>query len=478
MTVPWQGSFTPANITELIEALCVESSAGRLTFRSGTQMGSLYLLEGQLVDAHYKSLTGLDALAVLLGFEAGEYRFVSGLRSENPNLSGTLPDLFRQALVLQPQQTPIPAQAQPTPNPSLSNSSLASSGLSSSGLSSPSLSSSSVPTTNPPVAHASVSVSPAPTNAAYLPSGFFEEVRALLNDLHVTQPGVVLARAMVGLGDDLSSIPRSRVLEYVRNVETEINPRQAQMFRQSIMLTIDALSTRVNPVVPQSNPIPPQSNPATPSNTASTPVSGLRTVAATLLGRIPGPILSSLFVGEVRQTLEQLRVFNADTAIDRAAENLGFYPSEIPSSHTKKFLTAVIAEITNEQGYQFQQLLDTTIRELEAQGKVNKAPVAERTSPFAFANPLARGKSAQKRVDPAWEFAQSLQQNLKSVVAANSVNGLIQAAATDLGIQASSIAPGYAQKFVQAISQRLDAETAQKFQRTMALSVGVYTAQR
>ena len=466
MTVPWQGSFTPANITELIEALCVESSAGRLTFRSGTQMGSLYLLEGQLVDAHYKSLTGLDALAVLLGFEAGEYRFVSGLRSENPNLSGTLPDLFRQALALQPQQTPIPAQAQPTPNPSLSNSSLASSGLSS-----PSLSSSSVPTTNPPVAHASVSVSPAPTNAAYLPSGFFEEVRALLNDLHVTQPGVVLARAMVGLGDDLSSIPRSRVLEYVRNVETEINPRQAQMFRQSIMLTIDALSTRVNPVVPQSNP-------ATPSNTPNPPMSGLRTVAATLLGRIPGPILSSIFVGEVRQTLEQLRVFNADTAIDRAAENLGFYPSEIPSSHTKKFLTAVIAEITNEQGYQFQQLLDTTIRELEAQGKVNKAPVAERTSPFAFANPLARGKSAQKQVDPAWEFAQSLQQNLKSVVAANSVNGLIQAAATDLGIQASSIAPGYAQKFVQAISQRLDAETAQKFQRTMALSVGVYTAQR
>ena len=461
MTVPWQGSFTPANITELIEALCVESSAGRLTFRSGTQMGSLYLLEGQLVDAHYKSLTGLDALAVLLGFEAGEYRFVSGLRSENPNLSGNLPDLFRQASALQPQQTPIPAQ--PTPSSSLSSSGL---------------SSSSVPTTNPPVAHASVSVSPAPTNAAYLPSGFFEEVRALLNDLHVTQPGVVLARAMFGLGDDLSSIPRSRVLEYVRNVETEINPRQAQMFRQSIMLTIDALSTRVNSVVPQSNPIPPQSNPATPSNTPNPPMSGLRTVAATLLGRIPGPILSSIFVGEVRQTLEQLRVFNADTAIDRAAENLGFYPSEIPSSHTKKFLTAVIAEITNEQGYQFQQLLDTTIRELEAQGKVNKAPVAERTSPFAFANPLARGKSAQKQVDPAWEFAQSLQQNLKSVVAANSVNGLIQAAATDLGIQASSIAPGYAQKFVQAISQRLDAETAQKFQRTMALSVGVYTAQR
>jgi hypothetical protein len=91
---------------------------------------------------------------------------------------------------------------------------------------------------------------------------------------------------------------------------------------------------------------------------------------------------------------------------------------------------------------------------------------------------LARGKTVAKPVDPAFEFGQTIQQNLKNLVSANAINGLIQAAANDLGIQASNVAPGYAQKFVQAISQRLDTDTAQKFQRTMALSVGVYTAQR
>jgi hypothetical protein len=449
VTVPWQGSFTPENITGLIEALCLESSAGRLTFRSGTQMGSLYLLEGRLVDAHYKSLTGIDGLAVLLGFEAGEYRFVSGLRSEHPNLNGELADLIRQAKASQ-RQTPVAVQ-QAIPSPSAPSPSVTN------------------PVATPPV----VSRNPTSPDVSYLPANFFEEARVLLNDLRVTQPGVVLARAMVGLGDDLGSIPKARVMDFVRNIENEINPGQARMFKQSILMTVDALEskipTQINaPIAPIINPEP------------RIPTTGLRTVAATMLGRIPGPILSSLFISEVRQTLEQLRVFNAETAIDRAAENLGFYPFEIPSSQTKKFLTAIISEITNEQGYQFQQLLDTTVKELETQNKTNKTTILPDRNPLGgFVNPLARAKpSSAKQVDPGLEFVQSLQQNLKNLVAANSVHGLIQAAATDLGIQPTNIAPGYAHKFVQAISQRLDIETAQKFQRTMALSVGAYTAQR
>ena len=454
MTVPWQGSFTPENITGLIEALCVESSAGRLTFRSGTQMGSLYLLEGRLVDAHYKSLTGIDGLAVLLGLEAGEYRFVSGLRSEHPNLNGELADLIRQAKAVQ-HQAPVAVQ-QPIPSPSVTSSSL------------------STPVTAPPV----VSRHPTSADVSYLPQSFFEQARALLNDLRVTQPGVVLARAMVGLGDDLGSIPKARVVDFVRNIENEINPGQARMFKQSILMTVNALVSKAPTQI--NAPTAPIIAAPTINSEPRTLTTGLRTVAATLLGRIPGPILSGLFISEVRQTLEQLRVFNADTAIDRAAENLGFYPTEIPSSQTKKFLTAIISEITNEQGYQFQQLLDTTVKELEPQSKTNKTPILPDRNPLGgFVNPLARAKpSNAKQVDPALEFVQSLQQNLKNLVAANSVNGLIQAAATDLGIQPTHIAPGYAQKFVQAISQRLDIETAQKFQRTMALSVGVYTAQR
>jgi Domain of unknown function (DUF4388) len=356
VTVPWQGSYAPSTIKELIQALCLESSAGRLTFRAGTQMASLYLLEGRLTDAHFKSLRGLEALVVLLGFETGEYRFVSGLRSETQNLNGEIQDLFRQASTIAPQ-TPVAIPTPATPTSSLPN------------------------------------VTAAPTAP--------------------------------------------------------------------------------------SNPTPVIVN-TEPRNVANTPPSGLRTVAATLLGRIPGPMLSSVFMNEIRLTLEQLRVFNAEVAIDRAAENLGFYPTDVPSSQTKKFLTAIISEITNEQGYQFQQLLDTTVREFEGQAKANKTPsLADRAISFpTFTNPLAARGKATKPVDPAFEFVQSIQQNLKNMVPTNAINGLLEAAANDLGIQASSIAPGYAQKFVQAISQRLEVDAAQKFQRTMALSVGVYTAQR
>ncbi len=365
VTVPWQGSYNPKTIKELIEALCLESGAGRLTFRSGMQMASLYLNEGQLSDAHFKSLRGLEALAVLMGFEAGEYRFVSGLRSDSQNLSGNVEEVFRQASGIAPQ---TPAM---TPNPA-----------------------------------------PVSSN---------------------------------------SSTP---------NFTT-------------------APSTAPKPPTPMEFTVTPTVN-SEPHNTTATTTNGLRTVAATLLGRIPGPMLSTVFMTEIRQSLEQLRVFNAEVAIDRAAENLGFYPTEIPSSQTKKFLTAIISEITNEQGYQFQQLLDTTVRQLEGQAKASKPPsLADRAASFpAFTNPLARGKAIAKPIDPAFEFGQSIQQNLKNLVSAGAINALIQAAANDLGIQASNVAPGYAQKFVQAISQRLDTDAAQKFQRTMALSVGVYTAQR
>jgi hypothetical protein len=362
VTVPWQGSYAPSTIKELIQALCLESSAGRLTFRAGTQMASLYLLEGRLTDAHFKSLRGLEALAVLLGFEAGEYRFVSGLRSETQNLNSALQDLFRQASGLVAQLTPV------TSNQTSS-----------------------------------------------------------------------------------SSTPAVMVVPTTPSNPTPID--------------LNAPAATINPE---------------PRNVANTPPSGLSTVAATLLGRIPGPMLSSVFMNEIRQTLEQLRVFNAEVAIDRAAENLGFYPTDVPSSQTKKFLTAIISEITNEQGYQFQQLLDTTVREFEGQAKANKPPsLADRAISFpTFTNPLAARGKATKPVDPAFEFVQSIQQNLKNMVPTNAINGLLEAAANDLGIQASSIAPGYAQKFVQAISQRLEVDAAQKFQRTMALSVGVYTAQR
>lgn len=451
MTVPWQGSYNPKTIKELIEALCIESGAGRLTFRSGTQMASLYLNEGQLSDAHFKSLRGLEALSVLLGFEDGEYRFVSGLRSDTQNLNGSIEELFQQAAMPQTSsQTGNNPRSSSLTNPIANNLSTANS--------------------NPSTQTAS---QPIPINStidtAYLPAGFFAEIRTLLNDLRVGQPGVILARAMTGLGDDLSNIPTSKALDFINNIGNEISPGQAKLFKQSIMLTLETLRT-------QNAPKPTDSSETRP---AASPTNGLRTVAATVLGRIPGPMLSTVFMTEIRQSLEQLRVFNAEVAIDRAAENLGFYPTEIPSSQTKKFLTAVLGEITNEQGYQFQQLLDTTIRELET-AKTSKIPsLADRAASFpAFTNPLARGKTAVKPVDPAFEFVQSIQQNLKSMISANSVNGLIQAAANDLGIQASNVAPGYAQKLVQAISQRLDADTAQKFQRTMALSVGVYTAQR
>jgi hypothetical protein len=457
---------------ELIESLCVESSGGRLTFRAASQMGSLYLLEGHLVDAHFKSLTGIEALSVVLGFETGEYRFVSGLRSEHPSLEGSVQDLFRSARVSQRQVAPAPS-APPMPTPVANP---ASSG-----------------TVNLAPTHLTAARNPTMPEHNYLPTSFFEEVRSLLNELRISQPGVILARAMVGLGDDLSNIPKARVLDFVRNVENEINPRQAQTFRQSMSLSIEALqSSPMKQTQPQAQPqVQPQAQPQVqPNNTttgssetraASAPTSGLRTVAATLQGRIPGSILSSTFINEVRQTLEQLRVFNADNAIDRAAENLGFYPAEIPGTHTKKFLTAVIAEITGEQGYQFQQLLEATTRELDAQGKASKAPAAERSNPLGvFANPLAAraAKASSKPEDPALEFLRNLQKNLGTMVTPNVMNALIQAAATDLGIQNSTIAPGSAQKFVQAISQRLDGESAQKFQRMMALSVGVYTAQR
>ncbi len=453
MTVPWQGSYNPKTIKELIEALCLESGAGRLTLRSGTQMGSLYLHDANLTDAHFKSLRGLEALAVLLGFEAGEYRFVSGLRSDSQNLSGSLEELLQQAAKHQ-TQTPTPTQHQPnnTQTPTSTNSSTPNQNT---------------PSRNTPLPTLLIN----PTlDTSYLPASFFTEIRTLLNDLRVGQPGVILARAMEGLGDDLTSIPSAKATDFINNIGNEIAPGQAKLFKQSIMLTLEGLQ-RQNAT---------KSTDASETRPAAPPTNGLRTVAATVLGRIPGPMLSTVFMSEIRQTLEQLRVFNAEVAIDRAAENLGFYPSEIPSSQTKKFLTAIIGEITNEQGYQFQQLLDTTIRELEGQAKASKTPsLADRAASFpAFTNPLARGKAAAQPVDPAFEFGQSIQQNLKSLVSANAISGLIQAAANDLGIQASNVAPGYAQKFVQAISQRLDTETAQKFQRTMALSVGVYTAQR
>ncbi len=448
MTLPWQGSFTASSIQELIKAFCLESSVGRLTFRSGTQMASLYLLEGRLTDAHFKSLKGLEALEVLLGFADGEYRFVSGLRSESQNLNGALPELIQQASTRQ-EQTLTVRQNQATPTPEAP--------------------SSSAPDLETPVSTTLVN----PTNASNLPSSFFDEIRTLLNDLRLGQPDAILTRAMAGLGENLSSIPKSRVLEFMRSLENQIAPHQAKTLRQSMVMTLDTIRAQLNQAeIPTINPEP---------RPTSTPTIGLRTVAATLLGRIPGPMLSSVFMGEIRQTLEQLRVFNAETAIDRAAENLGFYPTEIPSSQIKKFLTAIISEITNEQGYQFQQLLETTVREFENQTKTNKAPIlADRAGSFpAFVNPLAaRAKTPTKPVDPAFEFVQSIQQNLKNVVPASVINALIQAAANDLGIQASNIAPSYAQKFVHAISQHLDVETAQKFQRTMALSVGVYTAQR
>ncbi len=451
MTAPWQGSYNPKTLKELIEALCLESGAGRLTFRSGTQMASLYLNEGKLTDAHFKSLRGLEALAVLLGFEDGEYRFVSGLRSDTQNLSGSLEEVFQQAATFQ-TQTPAPTQHQPSSNqtPAPASSSAPSQITFSQNTPLPTL-------LNPTI------------DTSYLPSSFFTEIRTLLNDLRVGQPGVILARAMEGLGDDLSNIPSARATDFINNICNEIAPGQAKLFKPSIMLSLEGLN---NQNAPKSTDLS-ETRPAAPTN-------GLRTVAATVLGRIPGPMLSTVFMLEIRQTLEQLRVFNAEVAIDRAAENLGFYPAEIPSSQTKKFLTAIISEITNAQGYQFQQLLDTTIRELEGQAKANKNPsLSDRAASFpAFINPLTRGKTAAKPVDPAFEFVQTIQQNLKSMVSANAINGLIQAAANDLGIQVSNVAPGYAQKFVQAISQRLDTDTAQKFQRTMALSVGVYTAQR
>jgi hypothetical protein len=453
VTVPWQGSYNPKTIKELIQALCLESGAGRLTLRSGTQMASLYLNEGNLTDAHFKSLRGLEALAVLLGFEAGEYRFVSGLRSDSQNFTGSIEAVFQQAATFQ-TQTPAPTQHQPssTTTTTSTNSSIPNQNTSNQN----------TPLPTPPV-------NPT-TDTSYLPANFFAQVRSLLNDLRVGQPGVILARAMEGLGDDLSSIPNAKATDFINNICNEIAPGQAKLFKQSIMLTLEGLNNQT------------QAKATSPSETrpVAPPTNGLRTVVATMLGRIPGPMLSSVFMLEIRQTLEQLRVFNAEVAIDRAAENLGFYPTEIPSSQTKKFLTAIISEITNEQGYQFQQLLDTTIRELEGQAKANKPPsLADRAASFpAFGNPLARGKTVAKPVDPAFEFGQTIQQNLKNLVSANAINGLIQAAANDLGIQASNVAPGYAQKFVQAISQRLDTDTAQKFQRTMALSVGVYTAQR
>jgi Domain of unknown function (DUF4388) len=442
VTVPWQGSYNPKTIKALIQALCLESSAGRLTFRSGMQMASLYLLEGHLTDAHFKSLRGLEALSVLLDFEDGEYRFVSGLRSDSQNLVGGVEELLQQAAKFQT----LTRTTTSIPSSSVTN---------------PSASSQNTPSTSP--------INPT-LDTSYLPSSFFAEVRTLLNDLRVGQPGVILARAMTGLGDDLSSIPTSKARDFISNISNEINPGQAKLFKQSIMLTLEGLRTQ--------NAL--KSTEASETRPASAPTNGLRTVVATMLGRIPGPVLSSLFMFEIRQTLETLRVFNAEVAIDRASENLGFYPTEIPSSQTKKFLTAVISEITNEQGYQFQQLLDTTIRELEGQAKISKAPsLADRAASFpAFTNPLARAKATVKPVDPAFEFVQTIQQNLKNVVPASAINALIQAAANDLGIQVSNIAPGHAQKFVQAISQHLEAETAQKFQRTMALSVGVYTAQR
>jgi Domain of unknown function (DUF4388) len=458
VTVPWQGSYNPQTIKELIEALCLESGAGRLTLRSGTQMASLYLNEGNLTDAHFKSLRGMEALAVLLGFEAGEYRFVSGLRSESQNLNGSIQEVFQQAAKFQ-TQPPAPIQNQPvnTQTPAPTNSSAASQNIPSQN----------TPSQNTPLPTLLVN----PTNdGSYLPASFFAEVRTLLTDLRIGQPGVILARAMEGLGDDLSSIPKSKALDFINNIGNEIAPGQAKLFKQSITLTLEGLNKQNAPKTTDSSE----------TRSVAPPTNGLRTVAATVLGRIPGPMLSTVFMTEIRQTLEQLRVFNAEVAIDRAAENLGFYPTEIPSSQTKKFLTAIISEITNEQGYQFQQLLDTTVRELEGQAKASKTSgLADRAASFpAFSNPLARGKAAVKPVDPAFEFGQSIQQNLKNLVSAGAISGLIQAAANDLGIQASNVAPSYAQKFVQAISQRLDTDAAQKFQRTMALSVGVYTAQR
>jgi hypothetical protein len=446
VTVPWQGSYNPKTIKQLIEALCLESGAGRLTLRSGTQMASLYLNEEKLTDAHFKSLRGMEALVILLGFEAGEYRFVSGLRSDSQNLNGSIDEVFQQAATF---QTAAPAQSQPS-NPQTFvpiNQS--------------------TPSQNAPLPTPLVNPT---TDTSYLPDSFFAQVRSLLNDLRIGQTGVILARAMEGLGDDLSSIPSARATDFINNIGNEIAPGQAKLFKQSIMLTLEGLNHQSQTKATSSS----ETRPVAP------PTNGLRTVAATMLGRIPGPMLSSVFMFEIRQTLEQLRVFNAEVAIDRAAENLGFYPTEIPSSQTKKFLTAIISEVTNEQGYQFQQLLDTTIRELEGQAKASKTPsLADRAAAFpAFTNPLARAKAATKPVDPAFEFGQSIQQNLKNLVSANAINALIQAAANDLGIQASNVAPGYAQKFVQAISQRLEADAAQKFQRTMALSVGVYTAQR
>ena len=354
MTTPWQGSYNPKTLKELIEALCLESGAGRLTLRSGTQMASLYLNEGHLVDAHFKSLKGLEALAVLLGFEAGEYRFVSGLRSETQNFNGSLEDLFQQAATFQnlttANQASISTQSSSVTNPNPSNPNTANSSVASQNVSS--------------------QTAPLPTllinptqDTSYLPSSFVAEVRTLLNDLRVGQPGVVLARAMSGLGEDLSSIPSAKATDFINNISNEITPGQAKLFKQSIMMTLDALRASSEA---KSSGI--ETRPASP------PTIGLRTVAATMLGRIPGPMLSSVFMNEIRQTLEQLRVFNAEIAIDRAAENLGFYPTEIPSSQTKKFLTAIIGEITNEQGYQFQQLLDTIVREIEGQAKTSKAP--------------------------------------------------------------------------------------------------------
>jgi len=125
------GTLAEVSLSDLIQVVCIEKDAARLTLENETGSAIIYFDDGEIVHAQSGSRSGPEALYEVLGWKNGEFRLEKGLRTSNRTVHGRwtahmLEGMVRLDTGRLKQQVegaaagapdPVPSQPAPAPAP-------------------------------------------------------------------------------------------------------------------------------------------------------------------------------------------------------------------------------------------------------------------------------------------------------------------------------------------------------------------------
>ena len=94
MSETLKGNLSQLKLVDILKILCNSQRTGKLALQSKTETADIYFVSGEIIHAKYNTLSGLNAIFNLIGWNDGFFTFIPNISVKNRSITDTAAEIM------------------------------------------------------------------------------------------------------------------------------------------------------------------------------------------------------------------------------------------------------------------------------------------------------------------------------------------------------------------------------------------------